>query len=92
MSSNDNEIDKKEEEPIFICPNCQDFIIIKKINCGIFRHAILKKNGKQIDPHSSQEQCDNYIKNNLIYGCGKPFQIAKKENSEILEIIICDYI
>jgi len=58
------------EEPILICPHCKDYIIIQKINCGIFRHGVLKENGKQIDPHSSKDLCDYYIGENKIYGCG----------------------
>lgn len=79
-----------KEEPIIKCPHCDEFIIIEKINCGIFRHGILKKNGKQIDPHASKEECDYYIRENKIYGCGKPFRIifnGSEFNSEI-----CDYI
>jgi hypothetical protein len=78
------------EEPILNCPHCKDFIIIKKINCGIFRHGILKKNGKQINSHSPEEICDYYIKNNLIYGCGKPFRVINVNG--ILETEICEYI
>jgi hypothetical protein len=79
-----------KEEPIVICPHCNDFIIIKKINCAIFRHGIFKKTGKQIDPHSSKELCDYYIRENKIYGCGKPFIIIKKDDKFLTEI--CDYI
>lgn len=78
------------EEPILICPNCNVYVIIKKINCAIFRHGIFKENGIQIDPHSSKELCDYYIKNDLIYGCGKPFKIIN--NNGKLETKICDYI
>jgi hypothetical protein len=82
--------DKELDEPILICPHCKEFIIIQKINCGIFRHGIFKKNGKQIDPHMSKDQCEYYIKNNSIYGCGKPFKIIN--NNKKLETEICDYI
>jgi hypothetical protein len=78
------------EEPILICPHCKDFILIKKINCAIFRHGMLIKNGKQLNPHSSKDMCEYYIKNNLIYGCGKPFRIVN--NNGALETEICDYI
>jgi len=78
------------EEPVIICPHCKEYVIIEKINCAIFRHGIYKKNGKQIDPHSSKEFCDYYIKHNLIYGCGKPFQIINVNN--IFDTEICDYI
>jgi hypothetical protein len=80
----------KEEEPILICPHCKEFVIIEKLNCGIFRHGILKSNGQQINPHEPKNLCDYYFINNLIYGCGKPFQIIK--NREKFEIQICDYI
>jgi hypothetical protein len=84
--------DEKEmkEEPILICPHCKDFIIIRKINCGIFRHGVLKKNCKQIDPHSPKDMCDYYIRENKIYGCGKPFRIISINDKFDTEI--CDYI
>ena len=89
MSNTDN-IMNINEQPILECPHCKEFIIIEKINCGIFRHGILKINGKQIEPHASKELCDHYIRHQLIYGCGKPFQI--KMNDNILIIEMCDYI
>lgn len=69
------------------CPHCSEYIIILELNCRIFRHGIMKNTGLQIDPHSNQEVCENLIKTNAIYGCGKPFMI-----NENLEVIICDYI
>jgi len=76
---------------ILSCPNCENFIIIDEINCGIFRHGILKKTGKQIEPHASKSICDNYIKKNMINGCGKPFKVIKNYDGEI-KIEICKYI
>jgi len=78
-------------EEIVICPNCNDYLVIKELNCGIFRHAILKTTGEQIDPHSSKEVCEDMIKMDLIYGCGKPFQILVLENGK-WNIQLCDYI
>lgn len=77
-------------DPILICPNCGEFIIIHQINCGIFRHGVFIKDGTQIEPHSSKEICEYYTKNNLIYGCGKPFQIIIENNK--IKIFNCDYI
>ena len=78
------------EEPVISCPHCKDYIIIRKINCGIFRHGILKKNGKQINPHSNKELCDYYVRENKIYGCGKPFRIINVNGEFTTEI--CEYI
>ena len=75
---------------IIICPHCNNYIIIKELNCGIFRHGIYKNTGKQINPHASKETCDELVKEDLIYGCGKPFQIIEINNA--FEIKICDYI
>ena len=74
------------------CPHCKDSVLIylKELNCHIFRHGIYKNNLKQIDPHLNKEKCDNLYKNNLIYGCGKPFKIIKKNEEYLSEI--CDYI
>ena len=77
-------------EPILICPHCNEFLIIKKLNCSIFRHGVFKHNFKQINPHLSKIECDKLFNNNLIYGCGKPFQILIENN--IWNVIKCDYI
>lgn len=78
-------------EIIIKCPHCNEHVIIEKLNCCIFRHGIIIKSGKQIDPHLPKEQCERLIRKKLIYGCGKPFKIIKNENNEF-ETIICDYI
>jgi hypothetical protein len=75
---------------IINCPHCNEHILIEELNCKIFRHAVLKSTNQQIDPHSSKSECDNYIINNLIYGCGKPFKILILNNNYQAEI--CDYI
>ena len=75
---------------IIKCPHCNDYIFIEELNCKIFRHGVLINNGKQIDPHSSKEECDFFISNKLIYGCGKPFKIEKI--GQIYEAFLCDYI
>jgi len=75
---------------IVTCPHCQEFIEILEINCAIFRHAIFRETGQQIHPHTSKELCDQYIKNKLIYGCGKPFKLIVKDDHFFTEI--CDYI
>ena len=51
-------------EKIIQCPHCNHYIIMIKLNCGIFRHGILKTDYKQIDSHCPKEQCDKYIENN----------------------------
>ena len=77
---------------IVSCPHCKDYIYInpKEFNCHIFRHGVYKKTNKQINPHMKKEQCDYLEKHNLIYGCGKPFQIVKSADKCIA--IGCDYI
>ena len=79
------------ENFIIKCPNCDDLIIIEKLNCCIFRHGVIIESNKQIDPHSTKELCEYYIKNKLIYGCGKPYKIIINENNEYIPIK-CDYI
>lgn len=69
------------------CPHCDLDIIIIDINCGIFRCGIFKDTGKQLNPHATKDECDKVFKENLIYGCGKPFKITVDK-----KLIICDYI
>jgi hypothetical protein len=78
-------------EKIITCPNCNNYVIISELNCCIFRCAIYKKTNEQIDPHLSEEKCNILIKNDLIYGCGKPFQIIIQDD-ETLIVKKCDYI
>lgn len=78
-------------ERIVICPNCKDYVLINELNCCIFRHAILKETGEQIDPHSSEEICKELVKLEKIYGCGKPFKINVLEDGT-WNIEKCDYI
>ena len=103
-----NDNNKETNEFIITCPHCKEYIMIEKINCGIFRHAIFKENGNQVDPHLPKSNCEILLKENLVIGCCKPFQIIKKnivniesyekEDDEIIfenniyKIIICNYI
>jgi hypothetical protein len=75
------------------CPNCDIMIEIVELNCRIFRCGIYKINYTQIPPHSTREECDRLIKNNEIYGCGKPFHIIPSSSGKPCYIIeSCDYI
>jgi len=56
------------------------------LNCKIFRHAIFKNGGIQLNPHASKEECDKVIKDNLVYGCAKPFEIINEK------AVKCEYI
>lgn len=71
---------------VIICPNCNEYVLIQELNCGIFRHGILKDTYEQISSHASKEEC-NYLKNNdLIFGCGRPFRIIGDD------VVKCSYI
>ena len=76
-------------EFVIQCPHCLEYIIIEKINCGIFRHGVLIESGKQIDPHANKQVCDDYITKKKIYGCGKPYQVIEEEGK--YKAIICGY-
>jgi len=75
---------------IVVCPHCKEQLIIEKINCGIFRHGVMKDSGNHINPHASKKTCDKLVKKDLVYGCAKPFQIIQK--NMCYEVIICEYI
>jgi len=59
---------------ILKCPHCDMDIIIVEVNCGVFRCGVSKFTFAQINQHLSQAECEELMKNDLIYGCGKPFQ------------------
>jgi hypothetical protein len=84
---------------IVICPNCNEPVIIEKLNCGIFRHGIVKRTGQNINPHASKKTCEKLINKNLIYGCGKPFKIIINQLQSgdsvvntCIQVQTCDYI
>lgn len=72
---------------IVICPHCNKDVLIEKLNCRIFRHGVYIKTGRQLGAHAKQKHCEKVIRENLIYGCGKPFKVNKENVAEI-----CDYI
>ena len=79
-----------EKDIVIDCPHCNAPILIQKLNCRIFRHGTYKQNNEQINPHTSQEECNELLMNNMIYGCGKPFKIEAKEGEYLA--VICEYI
>lgn len=77
------------DKPFIVeCPHCGQYIEILSLNCGIFRCAIFKENGLQINPHTPKEECDRLFKEGLIYGCSKPFKVVSRLS--IPET--CDYV
>jgi hypothetical protein len=74
-------------ENIIQCPHCAQHIEIIELNCRIFRCGVLKQNNMQIDAHLNEIECNRLKKNDLIYGCGKPFKILEDNT-----VVICEYI
>ncbi len=75
---------------IIECPHCNQSIIITKLNCSVFRHAVYKDTGKQVHSHMNKYKCEKLLRQNKIYGCGKPFRIDIIDEKYVP--IICDYI
>lgn len=68
------------------CPHCNHMttINIKEINCGIFRHAVFKNNMKPINPHESEANCNRLVRDNIVFGCAKPFKIIKLSDDKYI--------
>ena len=75
------------------CPyeDCGVTIEVEALNCKIFRCAIFKATGLQLNPHASQAECAQLIATGAIYGCGRPLKIDYNQQGH-LESQICDYI
>ena len=60
----------------FPCPHCQQLCCVPRewIRCAIFRHAVFKHNFNLVNPHASQEECESWVRDGLVYGCAKPFR------------------
>lgn len=69
------------------CPHCHEYVLIykKEFNCKIFRHAYYRDTYKRINPYMKKEICERLLKEDLIYGCGKPFKLVELNNKYILE-------
>lgn len=79
---------------LFYCPHCELPIQVEKnqVNCSIFRHAIMKEGGTQVNPHAPKNICDKLFEEKKVYGCCKPFRLLKNEKGEVNKVEICDYI
>ena len=75
------------------CPTCQGVILVAphELHCRIFRHGIYRMTGEPIPPHATKEECDSLFFQNMIYGCGKPFQVVRQEDGTELAVL-CDYL
>lgn len=69
------------------CPHCAGSVEIVELNCRIFRHGVVKATGQQMSPHAPKEECDRLADQQLIFGCGKPFQLDAANHAQV-----CDYI
>ena len=76
---------------IIECPHCKLYvqIFLKDFNCKIFRHGIYKHNFSQIDPHFPKKMCDLLVEKNLIYGCGKPYELILRDGK--WNAVKCEY-
>jgi hypothetical protein len=84
---------------VFVCLHCQEPFIVshKEFNCRILRHGVYKHNMQPIPPHASKEECDALVRDDLIFGCGRPLQIIEKDvgtdsPGSAYNVIICDYL
>ncbi len=63
----------------FLCPHCKLLVQVPShdLNCRIFRHGCYRTPGNPfIPPHLPKNECDRLKRENLIHGCGKPFQFT----------------
>lgn len=68
------------------CPKCFSALELVEINCGIFRCGIFKKTFECIPPHSTKGEILEWLSQDMIYGCGSPFQLVDGK------LVECDYI
>lgn len=91
--SNKVHYDKDSRIYIFSCPHCKEMIEVAEdeVNCSIFRHAAYKNSFHQVCPHLPKVACDELVKNNLVYGCAKPFRLIRGAFGLVNQVEICDY-
>jgi len=77
-----------EDMYVFECPHCDGTVVVSihEVNCKIFRHAVNRTTGEQLNPHASQHECETLCAQGVLLGCGKPFQLTYPT------VQPCDYI
>ena len=83
--------DSAERYVVVTCPHCGGMVEILAKNCNIFRHAILKSTGTQVDPHTPKAECDRLRQEGLVWGCGKPFSLTG-DSATAVHAVPCAYI
>jgi hypothetical protein len=75
----------------FECPHCDLPVQVLENDtaCCIFRHAVYKTSMQQVGPHTSKDECDRLVSEELVFGCAKPFRLFKDSPAYVEE---CDYI
>ena len=64
----------------FACPWCEEVVVVRPqdVACKIFRHAEFKRKAGRfrfVNPHAPQAECERWVREDLIVGCGKPFRL-----------------
>jgi hypothetical protein len=74
----------------FPCPHCGGSVevAVTEVNCGIFRHGVVRATSLPIPPHATRSECDALIQANAVWGCGRPIQLA----ADLQSVRVCDYI
>ena len=77
MDTTRKEVSYSDGVYTFECPHCCLPIQVEQnqVNCQIFIHGQFKMNGKQVNPHAPESYCESLLRDNLVYGCCKPFKI-----------------
>ena len=84
--------DDESEQWSFNCPHCEELVTVHRRNlaCRTFRHAVPKPDANQrgvkgrlvggfANPHAPREECERWVREGLIFGCGKPFRFNGKK-------------
>jgi len=82
------EFDNQDNVWYFDCIWCNNKIAVEdsEVRCTIFRHAVFKKNMEFVPPHASKNQCEQWLNDESVWGCAKPFIFNRNTVKK------CDYI
>lgn len=80
MNQNEIFLNTSEKVWYFNCPWCKQQIAVEdsEVRCTIFRHAVFKENMSFVPPHASETECQRWLKEDLVWGCAKPFIFDRK--------------
>ena len=89
-SLTDDQLKVLREESVIDEHNNINMFMDDNLLVDLERNNIITLNVCQINPHLPKDECDRLVRENLIFGCGRPFILNLQNGTYVA--CKCDYI